>query len=280
VPKNPGDYGLKFENIEFKAEDGVNIKGWLIPGKTNKLIVMTHVAGLTKYGSTVKYRNLTKLYNKEIEFLKIAELLNRDGYWVMMFDFRNHGESGPDPRGGTAAIGLREYKDVIAAMHYVGIKDDLKNASIGFVSFCMGANSTIIAMSKNPEAFGNVKCLFAVQPISMAVFVRTYIGTFITPFGARLLMPMVNRFVNMQTGFGLDKMSPLEYVKDLKVPAMYVQARNDPWTKLSDIEEFYKGTPDNPKEFFWIEDTKHRFESYNYFADKPKKMLEWLNKWV
>ena len=91
MPKNPGDYGLKFENIEFKAEDGVNIKGWLIPGKTNKLIVMTHVAGLTKYGSTVKYRNLTKLYNKEIEFLKIAELLNRDGYWVMMFDFRNHG---------------------------------------------------------------------------------------------------------------------------------------------------------------------------------------------
>jgi hypothetical protein len=61
---------------------------------------------------------------------------------------------------------------------------------------------------------------------------------------------------------------------------MYVQARNDPWTKLSDIEEFYKGTPDNPKEFFWIEDTKQRFESYNYFADKPKKMLEWLNKWV
>jgi flagellar basal body-associated protein FliL len=25
VPKNPGDYGMKFENIEFKTSDGVNI---------------------------------------------------------------------------------------------------------------------------------------------------------------------------------------------------------------------------------------------------------------
>jgi hypothetical protein len=35
-----------------------------------------------------------------------------------------------------------------------------------------------------------------------------------------------------------------------------------------------------PKEFFWIEDTRHRFESYSYFQDKPEKMLEWLTKWM
>jgi hypothetical protein len=79
VPKNPGDYGLNFENIEFKTSDEVNIKGWLIPGSANKIIIMTHVAGLTKYGSTVSYKNLTKLYDKEIEFLKTAEHLYKAG---------------------------------------------------------------------------------------------------------------------------------------------------------------------------------------------------------
>jgi len=78
---------MSFENIEFKTSDNVDIKGWLIPGKLNKLIVMTHVAGLTKYGSTVSYKNLTKLYNKEIEFLKTAERLHEKGYWVLTFDF-------------------------------------------------------------------------------------------------------------------------------------------------------------------------------------------------
>jgi hypothetical protein len=57
VPKNPKDYGMDFENIEFNTSDGVNIKGWLIPGSLDKLVVMTHVGGLTKYGSTVQYKN-------------------------------------------------------------------------------------------------------------------------------------------------------------------------------------------------------------------------------
>jgi hypothetical protein len=68
VPKNPKDYGLNFEHIEFKASDGVRIKGWLIPGSLHNLIIMAHVGGLTKYGSTVGYKSFSKLYNKEIEF--------------------------------------------------------------------------------------------------------------------------------------------------------------------------------------------------------------------
>jgi dienelactone hydrolase len=280
VPKTPGDYGMIFENIEFKTSDNVNIKGWLIPGTRNKVIVMTHVAGLTKYGSTVSYKNITKLYNKEIEFLNTAEHLHKEGYGVLMFDFRNHGESGPDPNNGIASIGLKEYRDIVAAMDFIGRRDNLKNAEVGFVSFCMGANSTIIAMSKNPEVFSKVKCLLAVQPISMEVFVCVYIGKFITQAGANILMPMIKKWVVWRDAYPLDKMSPLEYAKDIKVPTMYVQARNDPWTKMSDIQGFYTNTPDNPKELYYIEGTKHRFESYNYFASKPEIMLEWLKKWV
>jgi len=241
---------------------------------------MTHVGGLTKYGSTVSYKNLTKLYNKEIEFLKTAEHLHKAGYWVLMFDFRNHGESGSDPNKGIGGVGLKEYQDVVAAMDFVNRSDDLKGMNIGFVSFCMGANSTIIAMSKQPDVFKNVKCLFAVQPISMEVFVRTYIGKFITPTGARLLMPVVKKWVVWRGAHPLNKMSSADYTKDIKVPTIYVQARNDPWTELSDIKGFYQNTPDNPKDFFWIENTKHRFETYVYFQTRPEKMLEWLAKWI
>jgi len=89
----------------------------------------------------------------------------------------------------------------------------------------------------------------------------------------------VKKFVNLRSEHPLEKMSPLEYTKDLKVPVLYVQARNDPWTELDDIQSFYDNTP-GPKEFYWIEDTKHRFKSYSYFQDNPQKMLEWLAKWI
>lgn len=279
VPKNPGDYGMNFENVEFKASDGVNLKGWLIPGSLGKLVIITHVGGLTKYGSTMKYKNISKLYNKEIEFLKTASHLHKNGYWVLMFDFRNHGESDRSPNGGKTGVGLEEYKDVVAAMQYIRNQTDLKDMKVAFVSFCMGANSTIIAMSKDPLIFNNVKSLMAVQPISMEVFVRTYAKRLLTPFGARIIFPVVKRFVNWRSKYPLEKMSPIDYVRDLRVPTLYVQARNDPWTELNDILSFYNNTPE-PREFYWIENTRHRFESYSYFQDNPEKMLSWIKKWI
>jgi alpha/beta superfamily hydrolase len=237
------------------------------------------VGGLTKYGSTKKFRSISKLYNEEIEFLKVAQHLHKDGYWVLMFDFRNHGESDPSPNGGKAGIGLEEYLDVVAAMDYVQNSNDLKTKEIGFVSFCMGANSTIIAMSKDPDKFQKVRCLVAIQPISMEVFVRTYMKRLFTPFGARLLFPTVKKLVNLQSKHPLQNMSPASFVKDVKVPTMYVQARNDPWTELSDITGFYENTQ-STKEFLWIEGLNHRFQTYQYFGDNPEKMLWWLEKWM
>ena len=280
VPRNPKDYDMDFEDISFKADDGVNIKGWLIPASGKKIVVVTHVGGLTRYGSTASYRNLGKLYNKEIEFLKTVQHLHREGYWVLIFDFRNHGQSDPHPDKGIAGIGLEEYRDVLAAMNFIDSRQELKDMPVGFVSFCMGANSTIIAMSRQPEAFKNVKCLFAVQPISMDVFVRTYAKKLFTPAGAKLLLPMVRKYIVWRGGHPLEEMSPRKYTGDIKVPVMYVQATNDPWTEMSDIKGFYENTPDNPKDLFWIEDTTHRFESYSYFETKPQKMMEWIKRWV
>ena len=279
VPKNPEDYGLDFENVEFKTSDDVSIKGWLISGSLPQIIVITHVGGLTKYGSTIGYKSFSKLYNKEIEFIETAKHLHGKGYWVLMFDFRNHGESGRSPNGGKTGVGLEEYKDVVAAMNFIKSRNDLKDFKIGFVSFCMGANSTIIAMSNDADAFKEIKCLMAIQPISMEVFVRKYIKILFKSFGFKIIFPMVKRFVNLRSEYPLEKMSPYEYVKDLKVPVLYVQARNDPWTELNDIQSFYDNTP-SQKEFYWIENTKHRFESYSYFQNNPEKMLEWLKRWM
>ena len=279
VPKTPKDYGMDFQNIEFKAADGVNIKGWLIPAKSNKLIVITHVGGLTKYGSTKQFSSFSKLYNEEVEFLKVARHLHNEGHGVLMFDFRNHGESDPSPNGGKAGIGLEEWQDVAAAMNYIQGNEDLKDKEVGFVSFCMGANSTIIAMSKHPDSFGKVKCLVAVQPISMQVFVRSYLRSRMTRFGAMLLFPLIKLFVNLQSKYRLQDMSPSKFVRDLKVPTLYVQTRNDPWTEPSDIRGFYENTP-TEKEFFWIEGKTHRFQGYQYFGEHPEKMLEWLKRWM
>lgn len=134
-------------------------------------------------------------------------------------------------------------------------------------------------MSKQQDKFKKVKCLIAVQPISMEVFVRTYFKKRFTSFGAKLLLPLVKMFVNWQSKYRLENMSPARFVKDIKVPTLYVQTRNDPWTELTDILGFYEDTQ-TTKEFFWIEGLTHRFQGYQYFGDNPEKMLWWLKKWI
>jgi pimeloyl-ACP methyl ester carboxylesterase len=279
VPKTPGDYGLPFTSVVFPTEDGVELKGWLLPGSAAKLVIVTHVGGLTKYGSTTSFHSLSKLYDKEIEFIKTVRHLHDRGYWVLMFDLRNHGESGRSPNGGMSSVGVDEYRDVVAALDFVKGRDDLRTMPVGFVSFCAGANSTIIAMSKRPEAFANVKCLMLVQPISQEVFIRTYLGLLLVPIVAKLLMPAIKACVRLRGSHPLERMSPRDQAKDIKVPALFVQAIHDPWTELTDILGMYEDTP-GTKELFWIERTSHRFESYSYFQDKPERMLDWLARWL
>jgi hypothetical protein len=275
VPKTPRDYGLDFEEVAFRSEDGVDLKGWLIPGEAKKLVIMTHVLGLTKYGSVASYRSLRKMYDKEIEFIKTARHLHDRGYWVLMFDFRNHGESGRSPNRGMTGVGLDEHKDVVAALEFASRREDLRMLPVGFVSFCAGANATIIAMSKRPDVFASVKCLLLFQPISMEVFLRNYLGRLSGPSIAGLLLPAIKQFVRLRGAHPLERMSPKEHAKNIKVPALYVQAIHDPWTKLTDVLGMYEATP-TTKEFFWIERIDNRMESYTYFQDKPEKMLDWL----
>lgn len=272
--KNPGDYGMNYREVEFTTEDGVTIAGWLIPGTNNKLIIMTHPMPFTRYGFAVKHQGMFKVSNIEVELLKTAAVLNKDGCSVLTFDFRNHGQSGKGNKGFTG-VGLHEWPDVVAAIKFIKSEDDLKNKNIGFVSHCMGANATIIAMSKAQDTFKNVKCLAAIQPVSMDILVPRMIKNVFPLFAS--FIPGIDKKVVKFTGYSLSEMSPKEYVNDIKVPVLYVQVKNDPWTIPEDVQGFYDKTK-APKELFWIEGDKQRFDGYNYFGSRSEKLLEFLKK--
>lgn len=277
IVKSPEDYGMDYEDVEFKSSDGLNLKGWLIPGESDKIVIITHPGSFSRYGLSAKHQGLIRMAKKDVEFLRTAKVLNGEGYSVLMFDFRNHGESDKSKNNGITGVGLNEYQDVVGAVNYIGNRPDLVAKKIGFVSFCMGANSTIIAMSRARSELGDVKCLVAVQPISVDVFVRSYVRDTYTQLGAVILVPLVDRISQWRGGYPLKEMSPKNFVKDIYVPTLYVQARSDPWAELSDIQGFYEQTPE-PKKFLMLDEKMARFDTYNYFGDHPEKLLEFLEK--
>ena len=271
IAESPADVDLKYEQVEFESGDGLNLKGWFVPGRSNKLVLVTHPMWNNRHGYLIKNQSRLAAAKDDVHILLTVKALNEAGYSVLMFDFRNHGQSDGS---GTPGCGLHEYRDVIAAMDYLRHNERFNSFDIGFVGFCMGANSMIIAMDKSRGLLDKVKCFVAIQPITLGVFARSYLKNLYS-FAGLLLFPMIRVFVRWQGGHDLFDMSPRAYLQAIKIPTLYVQTRTDPWTELSDIEGFYAETA-APKEFWWMEQKMSRLQGYNYVGQHPEKIIQFL----
>ena len=270
IPKTPADYGISYRDVEFKTRDGVTLSGWLLNEGGPATIIMTHFGyRANRFGYQTKHQGLVNPYDKEIEFVKVAKQLVDVGYTVLMYDLRNHGKSGKSKLGvGTG--GVEEAQDVVAAVEFVGSQSD---KSIGLLSYCMGANATFYAQGDHPEVFtnNNVQALVAMQPLTNGEYLRKQ------EFGKRIERHAENHYKKM-TGYSLDH-PILDHVEKVITPTLLLQGYRDMSTNMDFIRALYDRLPVE-KRMYWMEETIHRFDGYNYFADHPKEMLDWFQHYL
>ena len=273
-PKTPRDYGIEYKDVEFLARDGVKLSGWLLNETASKVVIMTHFGyRANRFGYQTKYQpRLTRPYNQEIEFVKVAQRLVDAGYAVLMYDMRNHGISGKSELAcGTG--GYDERFDVLAAVEFVANHETTRGKNIGLLSYCMGLNATFYAYAADADFFAenNVKALVGMQPLGNGDFLKAY--------GIRGAMYRhADEHYKEHTGV------PLVYpivpsVEDVVTPTLLCQGRQDPWTNLDFINRVYE-TLAVEKEMYWMEEPTHRFDGYNWFYDHPEEMLEWFSKYL
>jgi uncharacterized protein len=274
IVRTPEEYGLAYEDVEFKSTDGLKLKGWFIPveGVADKAIIMTHPFPFNRHGFLARNQGFPPLATINVDLLKTARVLQQAGYPVLMFDFRNTGDS----ESGVTGVGLNEYQDVLGAIACLRQRADLRNPKIGFVSFCMGANSTIVALSKAADQMQDVRFLVAIQPVSADVFVRCYLRAVYTPLSV-FLADIVDRLIQWRGGYPLKAMTPIPYAKDIKIPTLYIQAPADRWTTIEDTQAIYDATP-GEKEIWWVEGITRRFDTYNYIGEHPERVIEFIRK--
>ena len=127
-PTTPEAVGISVLPAEFVSEDGIPLQGWWIPGDPSMPVII-FVHGLNR---------------SRLEMLERGADANRRGYGILLFDLRNHGESG---RAYTT-IGIFESRDVCAASHFVKARAGERQQILWGVS--MGASSAILAAKQCP----------------------------------------------------------------------------------------------------------------------------------
>jgi dienelactone hydrolase len=275
VFNHPEDLGLDYENVEFEVSDGITLRGWLIKGNTEKVIIQSHFGvQCSRSGYTPKSKGMIKMWKEDISFLRQTRYLNERGYTVLMYDMRNHGQSDP----GTipwVSWGPEEGKDVIAAVDFISRHPDYKAAGIGLLSICMGAAASTYAYGmgdKGLKEYANIKAMIAVQPLHYKEFVKAFgMPSFLNKAGSKVSLE--------RTGIDLNTKTFMPDAKHISVPTLVVQNRNDPWTDLDFVQAYYDELYVE-KEMLWLELSKKRAAAYDYLGTSPKFINDFFGRYL
>jgi len=123
---DPGSLGLPVTPVEFTSEDGFGLKGWWSSGDPDRPVII-FVHGLNR---------------SRLELLERAVESHRKGYGVLLFDLRNHGESG---RAFTT-LGVQESRDVCAAKAYV--EEHVSDRPVALWGVSLGASTALLGSGR------------------------------------------------------------------------------------------------------------------------------------
>ena len=256
--------------------DGITLEGWFMPtkGKAKGVVICNHFSPGNRYGYAGHLKGWKNAGGFEVNFLPKYKALIQAGYHVLAYDLRNHGFSAAGQNGGYNP-GLFEWKDVIGSLRYVRSRKDLKEINIHLHSICLGGNSTLVAMRKQPEEFKEIKSMILIQPLSGSALVKKISSKLLLGRKGEEAFEEAYREI---AGFRVKDSSPIIDAEHVKIPTLVVQVKDDSMTYPTDIQAIYDAIPTKKKELLWIKGTKLRFKGYTYFSEKPRQMIEWYNK--
>lgn len=128
--ETPANFQAEYKDAEFTTSDGVKISGWLMPSRGKRVtIVFSH-----------------GLFRSRRELLERAVELWRLGYGALLYDSRNHGESGP----ARVTLGYTERLDAEAAVKF--LRDEIRTQDrITLFGISMGAATALLAAAETSE---------------------------------------------------------------------------------------------------------------------------------
>ena len=130
----PASFELPFEDVTFKAADGVPLQGWWVPAKGPARGTVILVHGLNR---------------SRIEMVRKAPFLHAQGWNALLFDLRHHGASG----GDASSFGAHEKQDVHAAAELARGKSP---GPVVLWGVSLGAASATLAAAEDPAVAGLV----------------------------------------------------------------------------------------------------------------------------
>jgi len=214
----PDVYGIEYDDVIFRTEDGLNLNGWFVPGKKSSPDADLHTL-LWFHGNAGNI-------NRRLDNIKM--IYERVPVNVFIIDYRQYGRSeGKISEQGT-------YLDSRAALAYLHSRDDINNEKIIFFGRSLGSAVAVhLALEEKCRA------LILETPFTSIL----EMGKKLYPFlPVRLLLKT--------------KYDSLSKIGDIKVPILVMHGDKDDLVPFEHGRELYEAA-NEPKEFYTIPGAGH-----------------------
>ena len=198
-------------------------------------------------------------------FKQISEMFFSE-YDVYCLDFRGHGKSK-----GLYTFTSKEFMDLDAVVKYAEVQGYKK---IFLAGFSLGGGLVLIYGAN----YHNVHKIIAVSPYSDFDKIENHMWKK-EAWGETFKKFELERFLSIRPDiFPHKKIKPIDIIKDVTVPTLFIAGKKDPTVYYAHTEELYKQA-DCAKEFQLYEDGIHAEDLYLYNKENfARRCIEWLKK--
>jgi pimeloyl-ACP methyl ester carboxylesterase len=299
--RHPEDYGLHYENVSFLSTDRLTIKGWWIPGKlSKKVVILVHPFSGNRHGLTARRKPWPNSFRADVDLLKVAQIFNQNDWAVLLFDLRSHGESPRKLCGG----GFTEDQDVIGAVDYafkrfISDNPDGQKQQVCVVGFGLGATAALVAVGRvkgkaekimvftgdmeggagyteiQPPNIKLLSSVIVVQPISPGNFLYCYLESLFPKLG--MLVPLVDRLCQTRGGYPLDGNLLFKAAREIHLPVLLIRPRLTPKRLDQELQSLYEALA-GAKQIEWVEGSLDLLGVYRKIINDPQPILNYASK--
>ena len=241
APHDPQRFGLRFEDVTFRSEDGTKLHGWF----------MNPAVGVKPKGTIVFSHGNAGSVGHHIGF---TAWMVRAGYQVLLYDYRGYGKS----EGSIDRSGL--IQDVRAALGYVTTRKDVDKTRLVSFGHSLGGAKSLVAIGQKKIAGLRAAISFS-GFASYQDMARQVAGD----VGVELVS---------------DELSARDWVSKISpVPLLILHGTRDGTVPLSQGELLFRNAT-KPKTFFKIKNGSHNGALAMNDGEYQKKVLKWLDEGV
>ena len=135
LKKTPAYVQSTYEDVSFMSRDGLRLAGWWFPA-----------VGATKAAVLVHGKDQNRI-DSSFDPGRIARFLIADGWSVLLFEMRGHGQSD----GLRWGLGQDEPKDILAAIDTAAQKANVPRARVATIGESMGGGSVLMTVGRDPS---------------------------------------------------------------------------------------------------------------------------------